>query len=288
MQRLHGGNSENIGQRENRGKIRTAVDQGSGCGIGGFQIKPSVGARQQLRRKGNAACGQGVQIPPVPQLTDGAVIRAGNQGRDVPVPQRDQVGHCPAGGIVVIDGNGSVAGRIQRPKHTGIGTADIRNHDPAHDVRRIVKPSAQKNQALKLLFPLQHGACHDLVRIGRDLPQNHGVPCPVDFPGNGLEHFGEKEISRAAGNHADGVGMTAHQIPGAVIGNIATAFHHGKDPLPDGGAHIGTFVQDPGNRADADAALLRNILDRHADTTFLNGITEKETLPETFPNLERW
>lgn len=268
MQSLDGGNGKGIGQGKNCRELGAAVQEGVHPGIGVLNIKPSVGTFQQRRVKGNPVIGKGGKISVAPQLTDGPVIPAGDQGDNAAVTQVNEMGHSPVGGFVVIYGDGGVAVRVQRAEHIGIGAAHIGDTDGTEFRRGIVKPTPQKDQALKLFFPFQHGAGFDFIGIGGDLPQHHGIACPVNLPGDGFQHFGEEQVSAATDNDTDGIGMAADQVSGAVVGDIAAGFHNSHYPLPDGLADIWTVIQHTGDGTDADSAYFRNIFDRHGGTTF--------------------
>ena len=233
----------------------------------------------------------------IPQLADGSVVPARNYRRDAPVAPPDQFFGCPVRCGKIVDGDRGIILLIQVPEAVGVTAAHKGNPDHRQFRGRIVKPSAQEQQPLQLLFALENGPGLDLVGIRADEMQHHRVAIPLDLIGHRFQHRGKKEVPRAAHHNTDGVGAAFYQVPGAVVRNITGALNLVQYALSDLLAHIRVLVQHTGYGTHAHAAVFRNVFDRHGSSdpsirkrspvsTGLRVLPQLvETIPGTFPAL---
>ena len=183
--------------------------------------------------------------------------------------QLEQDLHGPVGSLMVVDGDAGVVLLPEGTEAVGIGAAHIGYADEGQLRGGVVEPAAQEDEAAELFLPLQDSPLLHLVGVGVDLPEDHGTARSVDLPGDSLEHIGEKQVPGAPDHHADGVGLAADQIPGAVVGDVALPLHHGEDLAADRLADIGAVIENAGHGGNADAALSGNIPDSHGSASSL-------------------
>ena len=206
---------------------------------------------------------QGPDIALIPQLADGAVLRAGYQRRNAPVPAPIQLRHRPVGLLLIGNGYRRIGIRRQGAVLVAVGAADKGDVQRRQLLGRIVGPAAQQNQAPQPLFPLHHGAPLHLVVAGADLLHHQGIAPGGDLLLDDPDDIRVKRVGHAPHHQADGVGLGFHQVPGGVVGNVIGLLNGGEHLAPVLRAHVRTVIEHPRHRADADAALPRNILDGH-------------------------
>ena len=199
----------------------------------------------------------------IPQLADGAVLRAGDQRRNAPVAAAVQLRHRPAGLLLVGDGHRGVGVRRQGAVLVVIRATDIGDVQRRQLLGGIVGPAAQQDQAPQPLFPLHHGAPLHLVVAGADLLHHQGIAPGRDLLLDDPDDIRVKRVGHAPHHQADGVGLGFHQVPGGVVGNVIGSLNGGEHLAPVFRADVRPVVEHPRHRADAYAALPRNILDGH-------------------------
>ena len=172
-----------------------------------------------------------------------------------------------AGLRLVVDGNGGVGVFFQTAEAVGKRAADKGDLQSRRLFRRVVKAAAQQDQSQQPLGAGQLSGGPDLVFAGRDLVEDHGVARLVHRLLHRPDDGGEEGVAHAADHQANGVGLGTDQIPGAAVGNVVQLPHGLQDPGTHGLADVGMVVEDTGNRADGNAAVLRYILDGHAVST---------------------
>ena len=111
----------------------------SAHGFGSSKSSPT----NQLLLQGQPVGRQSPDIALIPQLADGAVLRAGDQRRNAPVAAAVQLRHRPAGLLLVSDGHRGVGVRRQGAVLVVIRAADIGDVQRRQLLGGIVGPAAQ-------------------------------------------------------------------------------------------------------------------------------------------------
>ena len=223
----------------------------------------AAGGDHQLRVERQPQLLQGADVALVAQLADGLVIGPGDQRRDAPVSVAVQLPHGLLGRLLVGDGHGGILALGQRAVTVGVGAAHEGNIQKRQVGGSIVELSAQENDTPQPFLTLHHRAALDLVIAGGDLLHHQGEARLGDGAFDGADDVGVKRVGHAAHHQADGIGLGADQVAGAVVGNVVAVLDGGQHLAPHVLADIGAVVQYTGNGADADAAELCYILDRH-------------------------
>ena len=214
----------------------------------------------------DAQLAQRAGVAGVAQLGDGAVVGVGGQRRDAAVALFGQLHDRAVGLLLVGDGDGGILARIERAVGVGVGAADKGHVEQRQLCGRVIRASAEKNEALQALFALHHRAALHLVVAGGDLTHDHRVARKVELMLDGADDIGVEGVLHAAHHKADGVGLRAHKAARGIVGQIVVLGNDLQHAAAAFLAHVGAVVEYTGDRAHAHAAELCNVLDGHSDT----------------------
>ena len=162
---------------------------------------------------------------------------------------------------LVVDGDGGERIRVEIAEVVRVGAAHEGNAERGDILARIVVAAAEHDEALETLCLHEVGSGEDLVVIGGDLVERHGVSALLAALLDGADDRREERIVGAAHHNADHVALGKHQVARGAVGDIVELTDSVEDLLAGIGAHIGMVVEHARDGAHGNIAMGCYVLD---------------------------